>query len=141
MKAEEKTYHRLISAIRNNPPALDNSEALTADILRQIAQLSHEKKKQRKALLFTTWSSGVAATLLCCLFTYQTFFFHIGDVNISHTTTDKMILLSQKGNLEAGLSFPSDTDPQEKKELFLSMWRQEKEAKQKRYQLIHSLKR
>ncbi|MDH6304855.1 hypothetical protein M2459_001593 [Parabacteroides sp. PF5-5] len=140
MKAEEKTYNRLIRAIRNNPPVLDNSEALAADILRQIKQLPRKKKKQRKALLFTTWLSGIAAMLLFCLFTYETFFFHTRDVNRNHTATDETMLLSQKENVETGLSFPSDARLQEKKEFFLLVWQQKKEAKQKRYELINSLK-
>lgn len=139
MKTEDKAYNRIISIIRNNPPALDNSKALTADILKQIKQLPREKTGQRKVLLFTTWLSGIAATLLLCLFTYETLFFH--DVNRNHTTTNGTMLLSQKGNLEAGLSFPPDADLQEKKELLLSVWQQEKETKQKRCELINSLKR
>lgn len=138
MRIEDKAYNRLVSTIRNNSPALDNSEALTANILKQIKQLSREKKEQKKVFLFTTWLSGIAATLLLCLFSYETLFFH--DVNRSHTTTNGTMLLSQKGNLEVGLSFPSDADLQEKKKLFLSVWKQKKEAKQKRYELINSLK-
>lgn len=70
MKHEDKDYEKWLSAVKRRQPVLENPNELTDLILRRVSRI-RSAKKQRK-ILVGTWMSGVAATLLLCLFINET---------------------------------------------------------------------
>jgi len=127
MTQEEKTYNRLISGIKNNPPVLNRPEELTADIMQSISRL-RKRKRGGKLLYVTGWISTIAASLLICLLLGETFL----PVN---TKTDNVVNSQSGTQATALISIPElnpDMDITEKSEALFSLRKEKRENRMKR---------
>lgn len=67
MEKEKDTYWKLIERLQSSEPTLNNPEALTERIMKQIEQPA-AKQNVRRRFLLSGWLSGAAAILLICVF-------------------------------------------------------------------------
>jgi hypothetical protein len=67
-------YSKVINALKKTEPILDNAEELTDRIMRKVEQMPIGVRKNRIIRIFGT-ISGAAASILICLFAYETFKF------------------------------------------------------------------
>lgn len=74
MKKEKDTYDRLVETLRDNQPSIGNPQQLMDSVMQRIDSLPQKQSGRRLNRFFTVtgWFSGIAATLLLCLFIKET---------------------------------------------------------------------
>ena len=81
MKYDDSIYNDLLNKLKQTEPLLSDSEKLTDDIMQRIGQtIPHKRKYGVMHILGTI--SGIAASILICLFIYEMIRFPISDVGM-----------------------------------------------------------
>ena len=69
-------YNKIISALKKAEPVLDNAEELTDRIMQKVERIPIGIR-QNRIIRIAGIISGVAASILICLFEYETLKFHV----------------------------------------------------------------
>lgn len=138
MKYEDQKYREIISIIKDNPPTLKDPEALTANVMGRIEQLSQRRAGQKR-LLILGWISAVAATFLICFLLNETFFFPADQQGTNSNQVYEVQAVSDIKISEATATLPElmekDMAPADKYELLLPWIKNKRENRAKRMQI------
>lgn len=138
MKDEDQKYREIISIIKDNPPVLKDPEALTADVMGRIEELSHHRSA-RKRLLISGWVSAIAATFLLCFLLNETLFYPVNQYDTTVSPKHEIEAVSDIVLSETAASMPEyrlkDMAPADQYELLLPWIKNKRETRAKRMQI------
>ena len=124
MNNENEKYTELISQIKATQAKISNPQKLTLQTMQHIENLS--TKGKNKTLIFVSWASSIAASLLIGLFVFEQFTLPNNTENITSVYTspahEKIVFICKSTTL---------TD--------LNEWMQLKKERQKKQQTINSI--
>lgn len=138
MKDEDQKYKEIISIIKDNPPTINDPEALTADVMGCIEKVS-QRRSARKRLLISGWVSAIAATFLLCFLLKETLFIPVNQQGTNASQVYEVQAVSDIKTAETAISMPEyiakDMPAADKYELLLPWIKNKRETRAKRMQI------
>ncbi len=138
MKAEDKTYERLIHQMKSHNPVLQNPDELTAGIMENISTLPQRKNSKGSIIRITGWVSTIAASLLICFLVSETFFYPSPAETPKNMYVDNQIAIPTRVSIVVS-EIPELSSPElglrEKSRLLIPYLLEKKQARMNRFNL------